>query len=190
MMKVLVNEKVYQDRRVAFKALKIDRKYIHEVWLGLKDHGKVSIPGFKFANLPRGSQVLAGRVVEKVEAAMKSQPRAKAKVTSTAKTKVSSRAKTSSKTKTKTKGKATASKDAEPAPAAPADGLQEHCAICDRVAFGNIVRIGFGRWRHSGCEPGSKPWCEYFERLPKGQRTPEGQLIYNTATAKQQEARA
>lgn len=55
----------------------------------------------------------------------------------------------------------------------------EHCTVCGRVSFGSIQPLGFNKWRHESCYPGSKSWRDYFEQLPLNKRTPEGILIYN-----------
>jgi len=44
--------------------------------------------------------------------------------------------------------------------------MNELCKICDRVAFGNIVHLGFNQWRHAGCALGSEEWKLYYQRQP------------------------
>lgn len=43
--------------------------------------------------------------------------------------------------------------------------LDETCLICGRVSFGEIVRTGFGHWRHDTCALGSEEWKEFFQGL-------------------------
>lgn len=44
--------------------------------------------------------------------------------------------------------------------------LKEFCKVCERVPFGDIVRLGHGTWRHDECQIGSEAWAEYFAKLP------------------------
>ena len=55
--------------------------------------------------------------------------------------------------------------------------LKEQCSVCDRAQWGEVVRLGYGKWRHDSCYPGSLPWLEYFKALPPDQQTSEGKLI-------------
>lgn len=61
--------------------------------------------------------------------------------------------------------------------------MHEFCSVCDRVAWGDIVRLGFGKWRHDACYPGSKAWLEQFRLLPEGKKTAEGKLIYEASVS-------
>jgi hypothetical protein len=58
--------------------------------------------------------------------------------------------------------------------------MDEHCIICDRVPFGDIVRLGFGHWRHDQCAPGSPAWRERYQQLPSSAKTEEGNILYVT----------
>lgn len=58
-------------------------------------------------------------------------------------------------------------KTTEPA----AQGLQEFCAVCDRVRWGNFQVLGNGLWRHSECYAGSKQWLEVQRLKPIAQRS-------------------
>jgi len=53
----------------------------------------------------------------------------------------------------------------------------DYCAVCERVAWGYVVRLGFGKWRHAECYPGSAAWLDYFKRLPASQQTEEGIML-------------
>jgi hypothetical protein len=53
-----------------------------------------------------------------------------------------------------------------------ADITESVCTICERVAFGKIVPLGFDKWRHEGCALGSKEWKEYYLRLAENERKP------------------
>jgi hypothetical protein len=152
-MKVLVNGKPYLDRRTAFKALSVDRKYIAQVKKGLKDHGTSKIPGFEFVLMAKGTKGAAIKLAQRTETLLKEKKNGKAHP---------------------------ATKD----PAVGSSIKETFCAICERVPFGNLIRLGFDRWRHAGCEPGSPEWCVYFEALPKAKRTNEGKLIYENAKRK------
>ena len=57
--------------------------------------------------------------------------------------------------------------------------MQSSCVVCERVQWGQVVRLGFGKWRHWECYPGSRQWREYWERLPEAQQTEEGRIIYD-----------
>ena len=35
--------------------------------------------------------------------------------------------------------------------------LQEFCKICGNIAWGNVVLLGFSKWRHEECDIGSEP---------------------------------
>ena len=48
--------------------------------------------------------------------------------------------------------------------------LDETCLICGRVHFGEIVRTGFGHWRHEACGLGGPEWREFFMRLSSTQK--------------------
>jgi hypothetical protein len=48
--------------------------------------------------------------------------------------------------------------------------MNELCKICERVQFGDIVRLGHGVWRHETCCIGSEEWALYFERLPREEK--------------------
>ena len=159
-MKVLVNGKPYLDRRTAFKALNIDRKYIGTVKKALKDTGKAKVPGFEFTLMAKGTKTAAVKVAQRTETLLKE------------------------------KGKQKQSKRLDDDPTVGSSIKETYCAICERVPFGNIVRLGFDRWRHAGCAPGSPEWCAYFAAIPKAKRTSEGQLIYDNATRKAQERQA
>lgn len=43
----------------------------------------------------------------------------------------------------------------------------ETCRICDRPFWGEGQELGFGKWRHSECAPGSQSWVEYYLRGPR-----------------------
>jgi hypothetical protein len=43
--------------------------------------------------------------------------------------------------------------------------MKELCKICDRVAFGDIVVLQNGAWRHDTCCIGSEEWALYFAKL-------------------------
>jgi hypothetical protein len=60
--------------------------------------------------------------------------------------------------------------------------LKELCEVCQRVRWGEYVYLGFGRWRHQDCYPGSKNWFDYYRELPTNRRTHEGDLIFLHAT--------
>jgi hypothetical protein len=62
--------------------------------------------------------------------------------------------------------------------------LAELCQVCERVKWGECVRLGFGKWRHTECYPGSMPWLEYFKRLPASQQTAEGRILREFHEAK------
>jgi hypothetical protein len=51
------------------------------------------------------------------------------------------------------------------------------CCVCDRVPWGEVQRLGHGKWRHAECAPGSKAWAEYYQALPLTQRVAEGELL-------------
>jgi hypothetical protein len=44
--------------------------------------------------------------------------------------------------------------------------MNELCKVCERVAFGPIVRLGFDNWRHEDCVLGSQEWKLYYHRQP------------------------
>lgn len=50
------------------------------------------------------------------------------------------------------------------------DTREDICHICERVRFGQIVGLGFGKWRHQHCAVGSEEWREYYHRLPETDR--------------------
>lgn len=52
------------------------------------------------------------------------------------------------------------------------------CCVCNRVMWGESVPLGFGKERHASCAPGSVPWRERYERLPKALRTEVMRFIY------------
>lgn len=56
--------------------------------------------------------------------------------------------------------------------------MHEHCAVCNRVKWGEVALLGYGKWRHGECYPGSLPWLEYFKALPEEQQTTEGRLLW------------
>jgi len=62
--------------------------------------------------------------------------------------------------------------------------LKESCQVCERPRWGNIQYLGFGKWRHEECYPGSPAWREYYTTLPKAQQTPEGDTLYQVALEK------
>jgi len=72
-----------------------------------------------------------------------------------------------------------------PLAASKSVALGDACTVCGRVEFGAVVNLGFTRWRHAACEPGSASWCAYFAALPATKQTPEGRLIYEAAQAKE-----
>jgi len=43
----------------------------------------------------------------------------------------------------------------------------EVCKICQRVAWGNVIRLGFAKWRHDSCGLGSETWKDYYLALSK-----------------------
>lgn len=48
--------------------------------------------------------------------------------------------------------------------------MEELCKICQRVAFGDIVRLAAGSWRHDDCAIGSEAWAVYYVGLPQSER--------------------
>lgn len=50
--------------------------------------------------------------------------------------------------------------------------LAEFCTICDRVMFGEIVRVGYGKWRHDYCAIGSTAWLVYYNGLSEEKKKP------------------
>jgi hypothetical protein len=56
--------------------------------------------------------------------------------------------------------------------------MKELCEVCQRVIWGEVVRLGFDKWRHEACYPGSAIWLEAFRLLPAERRTEEGRMIY------------
>lgn len=66
----------------------------------------------------------------------------------------------------------------KPKPVAVSEGLEELCKVCQRVQFGEIQRLAFGKWRHSYCYPGSQEWCEYFKALSPSEQTAEGRILF------------
>lgn len=62
----------------------------------------------------------------------------------------------------------------------PTYELKETCKVCDRVRWGNYQYLGKGYWRHEECSPGGRNWREYYERIPKHQRTSASELLFNT----------
>jgi len=56
--------------------------------------------------------------------------------------------------------------------------MNELCEVCQRVAWGEVARLGFKKWRHDACYPGSAAWLEHFRMLPEREKTEEGKLIY------------
>ena len=48
--------------------------------------------------------------------------------------------------------------------------MDEFCRVCERVAFGDVVRLGFDHWRHAHCELGSPEWDLYYQRQAKAVR--------------------
>lgn len=46
------------------------------------------------------------------------------------------------------------------------------------MIWGEVVRLGFAKWRHGECYPGSLPWLEYFKGLPEHLQTTEGKLLW------------
>jgi hypothetical protein len=63
----------------------------------------------------------------------------------------------------------------------PSNFLSETCHYCGRVRWGNWQYLLGGEWRHEECYPGSRDWCEYYERLPESDRTPEQRHLYEWA---------
>ncbi len=57
--------------------------------------------------------------------------------------------------------------------------MNELCSVCGRVRWGAYQPLGFGKWRHEECYPGTQAWREYWVTLPASKRTPEGNLIFN-----------
>jgi len=39
----------------------------------------------------------------------------------------------------------------------------EFCNVCNRVYWGDAQRLGYGKWRHQECAPGSRNWVEAYE---------------------------
>lgn len=62
--------------------------------------------------------------------------------------------------------------------------MNQFCTICDRVPWGEVTLLGFQKWRHDSCYPGSEAWLDYYERIPETQRTFEQTLIYNASNRK------
>ncbi len=56
--------------------------------------------------------------------------------------------------------------------------LKELCQVCNRVPFGDIVRLGFGRWRHDCCAGGSQSWLENFHSIEHP--TSEQRILFDT----------
>ena len=59
--------------------------------------------------------------------------------------------------------------------------LEEVCFVCSRVRWGAYQVLGFGKWRHDECYPGSKAWLEAMEekRAHHVKLTEEQSTIYN-----------
>lgn len=50
--------------------------------------------------------------------------------------------------------------------------IEEHvCNVCQRVAFGSIVTLPFGKFRHEDCSIGSEEWKAYVQRQSKADQT-------------------
>ena len=65
----------------------------------------------------------------------------------------------------------------------------ETCRVCDRPFWGEGQELGFGKWRHSECAPGSRSWVEYYEHGP---RTEAGDFLlahYYQKAAERKEGR-
>lgn len=58
--------------------------------------------------------------------------------------------------------------------------LCELCSVCQRVAWGEVVRLGFDKWRHESCYPGSSAWREAYILKPENERTEESIIIFNS----------
>ena len=65
--------------------------------------------------------------------------------------------------------------------------LRELCEVCERVRFGDVQRLGFGKWRHAGCYPGSVDWLDYIRRMPEAKRTNEQRYILAVQDSKEVE---
>lgn len=59
----------------------------------------------------------------------------------------------------------------------------ELCRICDRVQWGEVVRSGFGTWRHSECRPGSEAWRERYHETAYVTRTDVDMMLAGEWTA-------
>lgn len=57
----------------------------------------------------------------------------------------------------------------------PSTSRSETCCICDRVRWGAWQSLGFGKWRHEECYPGSKSWVEHYYKV--GARDEVGDLL-------------
>lgn len=62
--------------------------------------------------------------------------------------------------------------------------LVDVCSVCSRAIWGEAQRLGFAKWRHDTCYPGSQPWIEYVEGLTESERTNEMRLIYESRRKK------
>lgn len=58
--------------------------------------------------------------------------------------------------------------------------MDELCKVCGRVQFGEIIRLGFKRWRHDDCHPGSRAWCEAYVLHPI--QTEEARILFQNST--------
>jgi hypothetical protein len=55
--------------------------------------------------------------------------------------------------------------------------VSESCKICERVPFGKVVPLGFGKWRHDTCEIGTEEWTLYHARLSKEHKRKLADLV-------------
>ena len=48
--------------------------------------------------------------------------------------------------------------------------MNQCCKICQRVPFGEIVRLANGAFRHEECAIGSEEWALYYAGLPSAEK--------------------
>jgi hypothetical protein len=66
--------------------------------------------------------------------------------------------------------------------------MDAYCAVCDRVQWGQWQYLGYGRWRHEECTPGSRAWCEKMAQTPV--RTSEQEILFTWYTTKEADRHA
>lgn len=57
----------------------------------------------------------------------------------------------------------------------PTANERPDCFICNRGGLG-MMYLGWNRYRHEDCAPGSRNWCEWYDGHPEG-HTVEGDIL-------------